>query len=128
MSARARTFSVGFDRFSGSYLWALFIAVFGIWKPHQFLTANTVHSIASEQAIVAMLGIAVLVPLAAGSFDLSIGANVNLAAVLVALLQTKDHWNMWAAILVAVGAGVVIGAVNGFLVVGLRVSSFIATL
>ncbi len=125
---RSRGFSFGFDRFSGLYLWALFIVVFGLWKPDLFLTMDTVHSIASSQAIVAMLGIAVLVPLAAGVFDLSIGATTNITAVLVAQLQTKSQWGMWPAIIISVALGVFIGVVNGFLVVVLKISSFIATL
>ena len=32
-AARARKINTGFDRFSGLYLWALFIVVFGIWVP-----------------------------------------------------------------------------------------------
>jgi ribose transport system permease protein len=119
---------LGLDRFSALYLLAIFIAVFGIWTPHLFLTKVTLHSIASAQAIGAMMGIAVLVPLAAGVFDLSVGATVNLTAITVAQLQTVDHWGMWPSILVAVGCGVVIGVINGFIVVKLRVSAFIATL
>ena len=126
MSRRHLTF--GFDRFSGLYLWALFIAVFGIWQPGLFLTMDTVHSIAASQAIVAMLGIAVLVPLAAGVFDLSVGSTINLSAVTVAVLQVNDHYGMWASIVLAVLTGVVVGALNGFLVVVLGISSFIATL
>jgi len=118
----------GFDRFSGFYLWALFIVVFGIWTPDLFLSANTVRSVASDQAIVAMLGIALLIPLAAGAYDLSIGANINLAAVFVAILQTKNGWGMWPAIAMAVAVGALIGIINGFIVVALKVSSFIATL
>ncbi len=128
MTARQRKINFGFDRFSGLYLWAFFILVFGLWKPSLFLTMDTVHSVASEQAIVAMLGIAVLVPLAAGVFDLSIGATINLTAVTVAILQTKHHMGMWEAIIFCVILGAVIGLVNGFLVVVLGISSFIATL
>ena len=119
---------LGLDRFSALYLGVIFIAIFGIWTPHLFLTMSTVDSIASSQAIGAMLGIAVIVPLATGVFDLSIGAVVNLTAVIAAVLMQRDHWNMWAAIVVAVAVGVVIGVVNGFLVVKLRISAFIGTL
>jgi ribose transport system permease protein len=128
MTGERRVLSFGFDRFSGFYLWALFIAVFGIWKPHEFLTGATVHSVASEQAIAAILGLAILLPLAAGVYDLSIGATINLCTVLVALLQTQYHWGMWRAIVLAVVVGALIGVVNGFIVVKLHVSSFIATL
>jgi ribose transport system permease protein len=119
---------LGLDRFSALYLGVIFIAMFGIWTPHLFLTMSTVDSIASSQAIGAMLGIAVLVPLATGVFDLSIGAVVNLTAVIAAVLMQRDNWNIWAAIVASVAVGVVIGVVNGFIVVKLRISAFIATL
>ena len=128
MKTQTSRVSLGFDRFSGLYLWALFIAIFGFWKPDIFLTGATAHSVASGQAVIAMLGIAVLVPLAAGVFDLSIGATINLSAVTVALLQSQHHWGMWPSIAVAVVVGCLIGVLNGFLVVVLHVSSFIATL
>jgi ribose transport system permease protein len=123
-----RRLGFGFDRFSGLYLWALFILIFGIWEPHLFLTLGTVHSIASEQAVAALLGLAVVVPLATGAFDLSIGATANLSAVVVAILQSQQHWSMWPAIVVALLIGVLIGAVNGFIIVRLQVNAFIATL
>jgi ribose transport system permease protein len=119
---------LGFERFSSVYLWGLFIVVFGVWTPHLFLTVNNVHSIASAQAIAAILSLAVLVPLVAGEFDLSVGATINFTAVLVAQLQSVTHWSIAAAIVASVGAGLLIGLVNGFFVVVLGVSSFITTL
>jgi ribose transport system permease protein len=119
---------LGLDRFSALYLGVIFIAVFGIWTPHLFLTMSTVESVASSQAVGAMLGIAVIVPLATGVFDLSIGAVVNLTAVIAAELMQRDNWNIWAAIVVSIAVGVVIGVLNGFLVVKLRISAFIGTL
>jgi len=123
-----RSVNLGFDRFSGLYIWGLFIVVFVVWKPHLFATAATVHSIASEQSINAMLGLAVLIPLAAGAYDLSVGSTVNLSTIVVVWLQTQHHWNMWPSLIVAIAATVVIGVVNGFIVVKLHVNSFIATL
>jgi ribose transport system permease protein len=119
---------LGLDRFSALYLGAFFIIVFGVWVPKLFLTMSTVHSIASAQAIGAIMAIAVIVPLAAGVFDLSVGAVVNLSAVIVAVLQVQHHWGVWPSIAMAVGVSILIGVVNGFIVVKLRVGSFIATL
>jgi len=126
--ADKRRLSFGFDRFSGFYLWAMFMVVFGFWKPSLFLTADTAHSVASDQAIVAMLGIALLIPLAAGAYDLSIGANINLTAVLVAILQVREGWGIGSSIAFSIAIGTLIGMTNGFIVVVLKVSSFIATL
>jgi ribose transport system permease protein len=120
--------SLGFNSFSGLYLLALFVIVFGIWTPHLFLTLATVQSVASQQATTAMLAIAVLIPIAAGAYDLSVGATINLSTIICVWLQTVRGWSMWPAILVAVGACVAVGIVNGFVIVRLRVNSFIATL
>jgi ribose transport system permease protein len=119
---------LGLDRFSAVYLGAIFIVVFGIWTPKLFLTSSTAHTIASSQAIAAIMGIAVIVPLVAGVFDLSIGAVVNLSAVVVAVLQQRDGWGVWPSIAVAIGVSFGIGVINGFIVVKLRVGAFIATL
>ena len=120
--------TLGLDRYSGVYIWALFIAIFGLWKPALFLSMSTVHSIASQQSISAMLAIAVLIPLLCGAYDLSVGATVNLSAITVAWLQVTHHWSMWPSIGVTVLAIAIIGVINGFIVVKLRVNSFIATL
>jgi ribose transport system permease protein len=123
-----RRLEFGFDRYSGFYLWAIFIVVFAVWKPSLFLSLSTVHTVASQQAVAGLLAIAVLVPLTTGTYDLSVGAVANLSTILVITLQTSDHMNMWEAIVIAVVSSAVIGIVNGFIVVKLRVSSFIATL
>jgi ribose transport system permease protein len=123
-----RRINLGFDRFSGVYLFALFIVIFSIWEPSTFPTSSTFHSVASQQAVAAMVALAVLVPIAAGHYDLSVGANANLAGLVADLLIVQLHWNIAAAILAAVAVGVLTGAVNAFVIVRLHVSSFIATL
>lgn len=120
--------NLGLDRLSGLYMWAMFIVIFGIWTPQLFLSMATVRSIASAQAIGAMVALAALIPIACGNYDLSVGAIVNLTAIVVTILQVNWHWSLWAAIVASVVVGVALGAVNGFIVVVLRVNSFIATL
>jgi ribose transport system permease protein len=119
---------IGLERASGVYLFILFIVVFGALKPNLFLTESTLHSVASQQVVVALLALAVLVPLATGVYDLSIGANVNLSAVVVCVLQVQRGWGMWPSIGAAVACGLFVGLINGFIVVVLHIDSFIATL
>ena len=128
MKTRRRTVQLGLDRFSGLYIWALFILVFSLWVPGLFFTAATAHTIASEQAIDGFLALAVLIALVTGTYDLSVGAVANLSTIVVTWLQVTEHYSVWLAIVVAVAASSVIGFVNGFVVVRLRVNSFIATL
>lgn len=120
--------NLGLDRFSGLYIWALIIIVFSVWQPALFPTMATVHSVASEQAITGILALAVLIPLAAGAYDLSVGSTINLSCILVTELMANDHWGMVPSIVVTLLVGVLIGAVNGLLVVRLHIDSFIATL
>ena len=125
---RRRKFSTGFDRFSGLYLWALFIIVFGLWVPSSFLTTSTLHSVAAQQAVTGMIGLAVLIPLAAGLYDLSVGATANVSGILTIVLMNNHHWAVVPAIVAGIVLAVVIGCVNSFIVVKLGVNSFIATL
>jgi ribose transport system permease protein len=121
-------FTFGLQNFSGLYLWAMFIVVFGIWKTDLFLTSATLHSVASSQAIAAMLALALLIPLTAGVYDLSVGAVINVSAITVVNLQTMHHVGMWKAMLITVVMCAGIGALSGFIVVRLKVNSFVATL
>ena len=126
--ASRRKFNAGFDRFSGIYLWALFIIVFGIWVPNEFLTTSTLHSVAAQQAVTGMVALAVLIPLSAGLYDLSVGATSNLCGILTVVLLNNHHWAVVPAILAGVVCGMAVGAVNSFVIVKLGVNSFIATL
>ena len=102
-----RKFHTGFDRFSGLYLWALFMIVFGIWVPSEFLTASTLHSVAAQQAVTGMIALAVLIPLAAGLYDLSVGAT-TVPGILTIVLMNNHHGGGPAII-----AGVVVAAAIG---------------
>ena len=126
--AQRRKINTGFDRFSGLYLWALFIIVFGLWVPSQFLTTSTLHSVAAQQAVTGMIGLAVLIPLAAGLYDLSVGATANVSGILTIVLMNNSHWAVAPAIIAGIAMAVAIGLTNSFIVVKLGVNSFIATL
>jgi len=127
MSQRQRP-NLQLDRFAGLYLWLTFIIVFGAWKPDLFFTTATLHSVASSNAATALLGLAVLIPLCAGAYDLSAGATMNLSTVVAVWLQTERGLSIGPAILCALLVGIVIGTLNGLIVVKFKVNSFIATL
>jgi ribose transport system permease protein len=125
---KKRHINFGFDRFSGLYIWGLFIVIFAIWVPDSFLDMDTAQGLASEKSIIVLIALALMIPLSAGAYDLSVGATTNISAIVVAKLQTDNGWSMWSAIAMAIGVGAIVGIVNGFVVVKLKVNSFIATL
>jgi simple sugar transport system permease protein len=91
----------------------------------------TFSGIASWVNVAAELGI-VAVPigllLIAGEFDLSIGAVVGAASIFTSVWATTEHWNFWLAAVVALAMSVVIGFVNGIILIKTRLPSFIVTL
>ena len=123
----AKSLDLKLDRFGGLYLLGVFVAVFGVLRPHTFLTTDTVHLLASSQAVNGLVALAVLVPLICGQYDLSVGANANFIGMVVVLLQNAGA-PVLVAIAAAVAVGLLIGVVNGFVVVKWGVNSFIATL
>lgn len=123
-----RRFTLGLDRFSGLYLWAIFIVLFSVLAPRTFPTAGTVHLLASTQSIAAIVALALLMPMVTGQFDLSIGAIANLAGIAATVAQTAGIVGPFTAVLLGVVIGAVIGFINGFIVVRVKIDSFIATL
>jgi ribose transport system permease protein len=119
--------TMGLDRFSGIYVWAALILLFSLWVPSLFDTATNARIIAGSQAITAMVAMGLIVPVACGAFDLSIGGTVGVAVCVVIWFQANGH-GFVLGIIVALLAGLAVGLLNSFIVVKLNVNSFIATL
>jgi ribose transport system permease protein len=124
----SRRFDLGFDRFSGLYLWVMFIIVFSLWAPQTFPTMATVHLLASTQAVAGIVALGLLVAMAAGQFDVSVGATANLAGIVAAMVQLNGIMSAVPAALLGILVGLVVGFTNGFIVVKLKVNSFVGTL
>jgi ribose transport system permease protein len=106
----------------------LVIAVFGALEPDSFLTGANFQTIFGSQAVLAVLALALLFPLTAGDYDLSVASVLSLSAMITAALNVDQGWPVGWAALVALAAGALVGAVNGAVVVALRVDAFVATL
>jgi ribose transport system permease protein len=104
------------------------IGTFSLLRPETFPTAVNFQAITSARAVVALLALAVMIPLAANEFDLSVGYVVGLGHILAVGLQVRTHLPWQGAALLVILAGAGVGALNGVLVTRFRISSFIATL
>jgi ribose transport system permease protein len=120
--------TLGVTPLSAVYLWALFIGFFAIITPGTFLTSTTFRLVFSGGVITCTLALAFLVPLAAGVYDLSIGALMSLSLAISVYLQIHTGLPPAVGALRVSAACMLVGLVNGFIVVRLRVNSFIATL
>jgi simple sugar transport system permease protein len=63
-----------------------------------------------------------------GEFDLSAGVMIGTSGLLLGLLGTRAHMDVWPAILLVLLFGVAVGLINGITVVKTRLPSFIVTL
>ena len=119
---------MGFDKYSGLYLIAIFFIFFGLTESNYLSWNGSIEFVLTEKVIVCMLALAFLVPLITGTFDLSIGANMALCLVIVNKMALETNLPDGVGALVGMAACILIGFINGFIVVKLRVNSFIATL
>jgi ribose transport system permease protein len=115
-------------RISAVYLWVGFVVVFGLLTPDVYLSKVTIQLIFSDGAITCVLALAFLVPLIAGAYDLSIGALMALSVAIGVYLQVHTSIPPAAGAAIAVVTCAAVGAVSGFVIVRLKVNSFIATL
>ena len=79
-------------------------------------------------ALLGIGGVAVALLLIAGQFDLSIGVLGVASSLVTALLIGYAGWDVWPALLASLAAALTIGLINGFLVVGTGLPSFLVTL
>jgi ribose transport system permease protein len=116
------------ERYALLGVWAITCLVFAILRPDTFATTANFTTIFGSQAILVVLTLALLVPLTAGDYDLSVAATMTLSAMTLAILNVNHGWSIWTAIAAALGVGIAVGLVNGALVILLDIDSLIATL
>ncbi len=104
------------------------ILLFSILLPGTFPTILNVRSIVSDKAIIALLSLAAMIPMASGRIDLTVGYGIVLWHILAISLQTSYGFPWPVAVLVVLTLGVLTGFLNGLLVEVAKIDSFIATL
>ena len=125
--APRRRINLGFDRFSGVYVWVALIIVFSLWIPSLFFQLDNAKTVLAFQAISAIVALGLIVPVASGAFDLTIAGTMTVSGCFTgwALLQHKG-------VVFAVGGAfviaILIGLFNALVVVKFKVDSFIGTL
>jgi len=108
----------------------------GVFISDAFLTTGNFLNILEQSSELSILVIAESIIVIAGKFDLSLESIVGLAPMMGAWLMVKSTseggsglgLNPYLAILVVIGTGMLVGAINGFFVVKMRLNAFITTL
>ena len=116
------------ERFALIGVWAVLIVFFALVIPDTFPTLANLSNMLGSQAVLLILALGLIIPLRAGDYDLSIGSVLAMSAVTVAALNVNYGWPVWAAGVVAVFAGILVGLFNGFIVTKFDINPFIVTL
>ena len=111
LGARLRR-GLAFNSIGAVYVWLGLVLVFSIWVPDTFPTMATVKQVLNANAITALAALSITIPLAARVFDLSFAYTMTLTGVITAHFLTVGV-PLVPAVLLGLGAGVVIGVSTG---------------
>jgi ribose/xylose/arabinose/galactoside ABC-type transport system permease subunit len=100
---------------------------------NNFLNSHTLIQVGTDASFFAIMAVGATIVIISGGIDLSVGsiyalAGVAMAMALRAAATESPIATLVIGLAVAVGVGLVCGALNGLMVVGLRVHPFIITL
>jgi ribose transport system permease protein len=116
------------ERFGVLILLIVVVVVFSLLQPDTFATLENFQNIAVSESVLAVIALALIVPLVGGRFDVSVGANLGLCAIAAAAMMSKHGVPLLAVFVLAAAIGAFIGLINGLIVAYLGVNSIIATL
>ncbi|WP_239565133.1 sugar ABC transporter permease [Brevibacillus fulvus] len=106
----------------------LLLLIFGICTDGEFLSSRNVSNLFTQMSVVAVLAIGMTLVIVGGHIDLSVGSIVGLTGGVAAILQVWFGWSTVAVVLVAIAAGALLGAWQGWWVAYRAVPAFIVTL
>jgi ribose transport system permease protein len=115
-------------RFGMIGLLLIILVVFSILRPDSFATTDNIRTVLVESAVLTILALAVMIPLIANDFDLSVAAQLGFASILAAGLPAKQDLPVPVVIVAVLAVGVLIGVIHGILIVRFELPSVVVTL
>jgi len=106
---------------------AFVVTLFAVLRPHTFLTADNFQIMLLQTAVVGTAALGMTLIIISGGIDLSIGSNIALCTVVIALLL-QQHVSPVVAALGGIATGAACGALIGLLITRLNLTPFIVTL
>lgn len=112
----------------GPLLGLVFVfALFSVLRPQKFPTPDNLEIMLLQTAVVGTAALGMTIVIISGGIDLSVGSQIALCTVTMALLLSQGA-SAWAAALGGVAVGVACGALIGTLITRLKLPPFIVTL
>ncbi len=101
---------------------------FAVTAGRSFLSLGGTATYLEVAAELGILAVPVALLMIGGEFDLSVGSMIGAAGMTLTVLATHFGWPLWLAIFAALGLVLIVGYLNGWLVVRTGLPSFIITL
>jgi simple sugar transport system permease protein len=112
----------------GALLGALAVGIFFAANASAFRTLAGAANWTDVASTLGIMAVVIALLMIGGEFDLSAGVMTGTTGLLMGLLATELHMNIWPAILLTILFAAGVGFMNGLLVVKTKLPSFIVTL
>ena len=117
-----------FKSFAGLILIILVVSVLLTIRNPRFLTASNILNILRQISVYGILAAGMAFVIITGGIDLSVGSVAGVSGAIVAQCITKEILPFWAAVLVSLAIGLLVGFLNGLAVAHLGIPPFAMTL
>ncbi|MGS2744821.1 ABC transporter permease [Halomonas sp. LS-001] len=125
MTSMIKGFFRGRTKLQPIWIFVIVIFIFFSFMSEYFLSWGNITNILVQTSTIGLIALGMTLVMINGNIDLSVGAILGLAASLAVGLQ---EISMTLAIAAALGAGILLGAINGLIVWKTGVNAFIVTL
>lgn len=115
-------------RYSLVLLWALMVGILIAVVPDGVSAVAALRAVLGQMSPIIFLGLAVVITMAVGEFDLSFASIFGFAAVAVPAFNVLYGWPIELAIIAAFVLALMWGLINGLLIVGVGINSVVVTL
>ena len=105
----------------------LLIVVFSFFNP-RFIQMGNIVNILRAISIVTVIAIGITISLSVDGFDLSVGSIASLSNAIVISMFVWHSQNVFIAILSAIAAALIVGALNAFMIVKMKIPDMLMTL
>ncbi len=119
---------LNFARANSGLIILLVVAIPLTLLSSDFLTGPNLLTVALQVSMIAITAIGMTFALITGGVDLSVGSVAALTGALAAGLATRNGLGTYPAMLLALAAAALVGAVNAAMIVWGRIPPFVATL
>jgi ribose transport system permease protein len=106
----------------------ILLLTIGTLSSERFFTLRNLTNVARQAAYLGTAALGEMLVILTAGIDLSIGSLVKLCVLVSAILMDGDPANVWFAVMLTLGLGMLVGLTHAFLINELNIPPFVVTL